>query len=238
MWAAALALAANAAEAESQADTEFLRRRNVYQPLEQKLHDVSSKYQSRPRHEVRRQPTLQEQYSNVVKKRSFSEIPSFGDLPPRGEHDQPRRREERPLEDQPKVLNIRDDGKFHDFRDYEPDKYGGADIFSDCHWPKGTLDKHSQIINTMPDLDTPEYQALSAKCKEELIWRLTLQDPRREGFFKGYQFEGLFNQDMNLTYDVVTDTMPVGRIKKTHPVGTTAKAEWIPKHDQPYTGLF
>ena len=45
----------------------------------------------------------------------------------------------------------------------------------------------------MPNLDTPEYQALSAKCKEELIWRLTLQDPRREGFFRGYEFEGLFN---------------------------------------------
>ena len=90
----------------------------------------------------------------------------------------------------------------------------------------------------MPNLDTPEYQALSAKCKEELIWRLTLQDPRREGFFRGYEFEGLFNQDMNLTYDVVTDTMPVGRIKKTHPVGTTAKIEWIAKYDQPYTGMF
>ena len=90
----------------------------------------------------------------------------------------------------------------------------------------------------MPNLDTKEYQALSAKCKEELIWRLTLQDPRREGFFRGYEFEGLFNQDMNLTYDAVTDTMPVGRIKKTHPVGTTAKIEWIAKYDQPYTGMF
>ena len=118
LWAAALALAVNAAEAETQADAEFLRTRSAYMPLEQKMHDVSSKFGSRPRHEVRRQKTLKEQEKPKEVKRSFSEIGKFGDLPPRGEHGQPRRREARPLEDQPKVLNIRDDGRFHDFRDY------------------------------------------------------------------------------------------------------------------------
>lgn len=54
MWAAALALAANAAETETQTDTEFLRRSNAYEPLEQRLHDVSSKFGSRSRHEIRR----------------------------------------------------------------------------------------------------------------------------------------------------------------------------------------
>lgn len=43
---------------------------------------------------------------------------------------------------------------------------------------------------------------------------------------------------MNLSYDVVSDTMPVGRLKVTHPVGTTSKVEWIPLKDQPYTGMF
>ena len=43
---------------------------------------------------------------------------------------------------------------------------------------------------------------------------------------------------MNLTYDVITDTMPVNRIKKTHPVGIHSKIEVIPHPDQPYTGMF
>lgn len=43
---------------------------------------------------------------------------------------------------------------------------------------------------------------------------------------------------MNLTYDVITDTMPEGRLKKTHPVGLVAKVEFIPHPDQPYTGMF
>lgn len=136
------------------------------------------------------------------------------------------------------MLNIRDDGRFHDFRDYDNEYPKDHDHFRDCKWPKGTLDRYSNIVNTMPNLDTPEYQILSARCKQELIWRLTLQDPRREGFFVGYDFEGFFNQDMNLSYDTVSDTMPEGRLKKTHPVGTVAKVEFIAKHDQPYTGMF
>jgi len=43
---------------------------------------------------------------------------------------------------------------------------------------------------------------------------------------------------MNLSFDVVSDTMPNGRIKKTHPVGTTTLMEFIPTHDTPYTGIF
>lgn len=43
---------------------------------------------------------------------------------------------------------------------------------------------------------------------------------------------------MNLTYDVVSDNMPVNRLKKTHPVGLSSKIEWIPHPDQPYTGIY
>ena len=43
---------------------------------------------------------------------------------------------------------------------------------------------------------------------------------------------------MRLTYDVVTDTMPFGRVKRTHPVGTMTKVELIPHPDSPYTGIF
>jgi len=43
---------------------------------------------------------------------------------------------------------------------------------------------------------------------------------------------------MNLSYDSVTDTMPLGRLKKTHPVGLVSKIELIPAPDTPYTGIF
>jgi len=43
---------------------------------------------------------------------------------------------------------------------------------------------------------------------------------------------------MNASYDVVSDTMPLGRKKVTHPVGTVSKVEFIAHPDSPYTGIF
>lgn len=43
---------------------------------------------------------------------------------------------------------------------------------------------------------------------------------------------------MNLSYDSVTDTMPVNRLKKTHPVGVTSKVEFRAVENTPYTGMF
>ena len=43
---------------------------------------------------------------------------------------------------------------------------------------------------------------------------------------------------MNLSFDTVSDTMPTGRIKRTHPVGTTTLMEFIATEDTPYTGIF
>jgi len=43
---------------------------------------------------------------------------------------------------------------------------------------------------------------------------------------------------MNVSFDTCSDTMPEGRKKVTHPVGLTAKMEFIPTKDTPYTGMF
>ena len=93
-------------------------------------------------------------------------------------------------------------------------------------------------MSELEHFDTPEYQAMSAKCKQDLIWSRVIEDRTPERFFVGAEFKGTFEQDFNLTFDVVTDTMPVGRIKKTHPRGTTTKVEFIPAPDTPYTGMF
>jgi hypothetical protein len=87
-------------------------------------------------------------------------------------------------------------------------------------------------------LDTPEYQAMSAMCKEELIWKKLLTDGTRQMFFTGPEFQSLFDQDMNLSYDVHSDTMPVNRKKVTHPIGSHSKVEFIPHPDSPYTGMY
>ena len=87
-------------------------------------------------------------------------------------------------------------------------------------------------------LDTPEYQALSACCKEEIIWINSIIDRSPERFFVGNEFKGFFNMDFNLSFDVVSDSMPVGRIKRTHPRGTMTKVEFIAADDSPYTGCW
>jgi len=50
-------------------------------------------------------------------------------------------------------------GRSYDWREYEPELYGGLDPVADC--PEIRYIKH---------LDTPEYQALPAICKEDVIW--------------------------------------------------------------------
>lgn len=87
-------------------------------------------------------------------------------------------------------------------------------------------------------LDTPHYQALPAVCKKNLIWERVNRDHTPERFFIGNEFQGFFNQDMNMSFDTVSDSMPEGRIKKTHPRGTCTLVEFIPTHDTPYTGIF
>lgn len=118
-------------------------------------------------------------------------------------------------------------GRTYDWREYEPDLYDGKNPYGNCVFPEDR-----------DHLDTPEYQSMSAMCKEELIWQNILGDGTRERFFKGPEFNSLFSQDMNLTYDAVTDTMPINRKKVTHPVGCVSKLEFIAHPDSKYTGVF
>merc|ERR1719458_1869531 len=47
---------------------------------------------------------------------------------------------------QPEVIPNRTDGRKHDWRDYEPDLYGGKDPYASCVYPEDT-----------EMLDTPQY---------------------------------------------------------------------------------
>ena len=107
---------------------------------------------------------------------------------PRGNAFVPRRRDPEP---EPLERNSKDGtvegkdkhvGRTYDWREYEPELYGGVDPFAHCEWPADT--EH---------LDTPEYQALPAICKQEIIWQKILQDGTRQRFFVGPEFQSFFD---------------------------------------------
>jgi len=57
-------------------------------------------------------------------------------------------------------------------------------------------------------------------------------------FFVGAEFVDFFEYDMNQSFDTVSDTHPVERLKQTHSRGVVTLVEFIPTHDTPYTGIF
>jgi hypothetical protein len=65
-----------------------------------------------------------------------------------------------------------------------------------------------------------------------------MEDKTMHRWFDGIDLLPLFEQDMNLSFDHLGDTMPVGRVKMTHPRGVTFKVAFNPVGDHPYTGIF
>ena len=93
-------------------------------------------------------------------------------------------------------------------------------------------------LDDLIHLDTPYYQSQSAYCKQQMIWERVNRDHTSERFFLGSEFQGFFEQDLNVTFDTCSDSMPVGRIKKINPRGVVTLMEFIPTYDTPYTGIF
>ena len=87
-------------------------------------------------------------------------------------------------------------------------------------------------------LDTPEYQAMSAYCKQKLIWGRIKENDTVNRFFVGADYQKMFNEDCNLQYDTVSDTMPYNIMRRTYARGVHTLAEFIPTDDTPYTGIF
>ena len=87
-------------------------------------------------------------------------------------------------------------------------------------------------------LDTPEYQAQSASCKRDLIWKRILANDTVNRFFVATEYQKLFDEDPNLLYDNVSDTMPYNQLRRVYPRGAHALVEFIPTETCPYTGIF
>lgn len=65
-----------------------------------------------------------------------------------------------------------------------------------------------------------------------------VKDKTLERWYEGVDLTELFTQDMNLSFDHVSDTMPPGRTKMTHPRGVTFKIAYKPVEGHSYTGVF
>lgn len=59
--------------------------------------------------------------------------------------------------------------------------------------PKDSYYSECPNLDHLEHLDTAEYQAMSAKCKQELIWKRVKQDDTPERFFVGTEFMKTFN---------------------------------------------
>ena len=49
---------------------------------------------------------------------------------------------------------------------------------------------------------------MTASCKKELIWKRVTADDTVNRFFVATEYQKLFDEDPNLLYDNVSDTMP------------------------------
>jgi len=87
-------------------------------------------------------------------------------------------------------------------------------------------------------LDTPEYQSMSGYCKQELIWKRIKANDTINRFFVGTEYKKMFNEDCNLQYDTVSDTMPYNIMKRLYPRGVHTRVEFIPTPHSSYTGIF
>ena len=71
------------------------------------------------------------------------------------------------------------------------------------------------------------------------MWFWLTRDRERQCYFHGDDFDSSFASHFKTSFEHVADTMPVGRFKKTHPVGVTMKARLhISDTTRNYTGIF
>ena len=106
---------------------------------------------------------------------------------------------------------------------------------------RGYADEYYCDVEGMKDqiyLDTEKYQALSARCKQDIIWERITRERTVQRFFTGNDMQSFFDEDINVDYDTVSDTSPIGRVKKLFPRGVVTMAEFVPAYGHDYTGVF
>jgi len=82
------------------------------------------------------------------------------------------------------------------------------------------------------------YQAQTSQQKMDQLWKEVTADPTIYGWYSAFSLSGIFVESMKPTFDVFSDTLPEGRKKYIHSVGSVVQAELIAEKGNPYTGVF
>jgi len=104
----------------------------------------------------------------------------------------------------------------------------------------------SQCALAWVDVSTPEYLALPATEKKQILWDNCLKDTSEAPWFSASELVGIFTEDMCLTMRTVGDMLPWEehifgdhwRNKYIHTVGAVGQVEWKNLGGHPFTGIF
>jgi len=104
----------------------------------------------------------------------------------------------------------------------------------------------AQLAFAWEDVSTPEYLALPASKKQQMIWDNCLEDTSEAPWFSKKELVGLFSEDMCPVFRTVGDMLPWEegyfsdgwRYKYIHTVGAVGKVEWKNLGGHDYTGVF
>lgn len=104
----------------------------------------------------------------------------------------------------------------------------------------------SQCCHAWEDVSTPEYLALPAAEKKQIIWDNCLEDTSSAPWFSVPEMVGLFTEDMCPVMRTVGDMLPWEfgifedgwRNKYIHTVGAVGQVEWKNLGGHSFTGLF
>jgi len=112
------------------------------------------------------------------------------------------------------------------------------DFCLECQIQKFLDDEMQTLECPEADFDSDNYFKLSAACKKQMIWEKVTEDDTSMPFIPFEDLADIFDEDMNLSFDHMLDTMPEGRKKLIHPEGAVLKVAFLPKEDVKYTGMF
>mmetsp|Transcript_36163 Transcript_36163/g.82440 ORF Transcript_36163/g.82440 Transcript_36163/m.82440 type:complete len:375 (+) Transcript_36163:12-1136(+) len=90
-------------------------------------------------------------------------------------------------------------------------------------------------------VDCPEYHALSAKDKSDVLWEKitnsSYSKPFPNDWYSSLEMLKLFTESMDEPFDRFSDEFPAGRLRLIHSLGAIAKVSFVSANSS-YTGMF
>lgn len=97
------------------------------------------------------------------------------------------------------------------------------------------------LVYADDDFNSEKYQAMGRQQKFDKIWSKINENTQPYGWFSAFSLMTIFFENMKLSFDYYSDSMPEGRKKLIHSVGSVGLCEFVANSDpiaNPYTGIF